>query len=98
MAKNVRYTSEELRKMPDKTNWAKADSLTEEEMLSDPDAPEITPEEFATATRQGRGPQKKPTKKLVSLRLDQDVIDHFRSQGQGWQTRVNEVLRKEAEL
>jgi uncharacterized protein (DUF4415 family) len=84
--------------MTSKTDWKKADSLTEEEMLADPYAPEITAEQFATAVRRGRGPQKQPTKKLVSLCLDQDVIDHFRSQGRGWQTRVNDVLRKKAHL
>lgn len=32
-------------------------------------------------------------KKLVSLRLDRDVIDFFKSQGKGYQTRMNAVLR-----
>src|SRR5208283_416339 len=34
-----------------------------------------------------RGPQKTPTKKLVSLRLSREVVDHFKSTGPGWQTR-----------
>ncbi|MDJ0826221.1 MAG: BrnA antitoxin family protein [Rhodobacter sp.] len=33
------------------------------------------------------------TKKSVSLRLDPDVLDFFRSQGKGYQTRINAVLR-----
>ncbi len=41
-----------------------------------------------------RGPQKAPTKKLVSLRLSPDVIDHFKSAGPGWQTRIDETLVK----
>jgi uncharacterized protein (DUF4415 family) len=40
-----------------------------------------------------RGPQKKPTKRLVSLRLDPDVIDRFRATGPGWQARINDTLR-----
>jgi len=36
-----------------------------------------------------RGPQKSPTKKLVSLRLSPEVIDHFKSTGPGWQTRID---------
>ena len=38
--------------------------------------------------------QKAPTKQLVSLRLDFDVIAHFKAQGAGWQTRINKALRK----
>jgi uncharacterized protein (DUF4415 family) len=41
-----------------------------------------------------RGPQKTPTKKLVSLRLSRDVVDHFRSSGRGWQTRIDSTLRE----
>jgi uncharacterized protein (DUF4415 family) len=32
-------------------------------------------------------------KKLISLRLDPDVVEWFRSQGPGYQTRINAVLR-----
>jgi len=41
-----------------------------------------------------RGPQKAPTKKQVTLRLDKDVVDRFRATGPGWQVRMNEALRK----
>ena len=41
-----------------------------------------------------RGPQRAPTKKLVSLRLSPEVIDHFRSTGPGWQTRIDSTLLK----
>jgi uncharacterized protein (DUF4415 family) len=39
-----------------------------------------------------RGLQKAPTKKLVSLRLSPEVIDHFKSSGPGWQTRIDGTL------
>jgi uncharacterized protein (DUF4415 family) len=39
-----------------------------------------------------RGPQKSPTKKLVSLRLSAEVVDHFKSTGPGWQTRIDSTL------
>lgn len=46
-----------------------------------------------TVVRRGkRGPQKAPTKKLVSLRLSPEVVEHFRSTGPGWQTRIDETL------
>jgi uncharacterized protein (DUF4415 family) len=41
-----------------------------------------------------RGPQKAPTKKLVSLRLSPEVIDHYRSTGRGWQTRIDSTLKE----
>ncbi len=40
-----------------------------------------------------RGPQHAPTKVRVSLRLDQDVVERFKAQGPGWQTRINEALK-----
>ena len=44
--------------------------------------------------RRGRGPQRTPTKKLVSLRLDPDVVIAYRNTGRGWQGRINAVLKK----
>lgn len=40
-----------------------------------------------------RGPQKAPTKQLISLRIDRDLADALRSSGTGWQTRANDALR-----
>ena len=37
-------------------------------------------------------------KKSVHLRLSPDVLDHFRATGRGWQTRIDETLRKAAKL
>jgi uncharacterized protein (DUF4415 family) len=39
-----------------------------------------------------RGQQKAPTKKLVSLRLSPEVIEHFKADGPGWQTRIERTL------
>ncbi len=58
-------------------------------------AAEVLPE-IVAAYRRSRGPQKRPTKKLVSLRLDPDVVEHFRARGPGWQARINATLRKAA--
>ena len=35
-------------------------------------------------------------KEQVTLRIDQDILDHFREGGPGWQDRINEALRKAA--
>jgi uncharacterized protein (DUF4415 family) len=41
-----------------------------------------------------RGQQKAPTKKLVSLRLSPEGIEHFKMTGPGWQTRIDGALLK----
>jgi uncharacterized protein (DUF4415 family) len=40
-----------------------------------------------------RGPQKTPTKERVTIRLSRDVVESFRSTGDGWQTRVDAALQ-----
>ncbi|WP_322516998.1 BrnA antitoxin family protein [Rhodopseudomonas palustris] len=37
-------------------------------------------------------------KEMVSLRIDQDVLEHFQGDGPGWQDRINAALRKAAGL
>jgi uncharacterized protein (DUF4415 family) len=44
--------------------------------------------------RRGRGPQKAPTKVLTTIRLDADVIAFFRAQGTGYQSRINDALKR----
>jgi uncharacterized protein (DUF4415 family) len=61
------------------------------------DVPELTDEWFARARRGGR-PKAVAPKELTTLRLDPDVLAHFRATGPGWQTRINEALRKAAGL
>jgi uncharacterized protein (DUF4415 family) len=55
-------------------------------------ASEIVPE--LASERRVRGPQKATTKRLVSLRLDPDVVMRLKESGPGWQTRVNTILRE----
>jgi uncharacterized protein (DUF4415 family) len=40
-----------------------------------------------------RGPQKKPTKVAVTVRYSPEVVEYFRSTGEGWQTRMDDALR-----
>jgi uncharacterized protein (DUF4415 family) len=46
------------------------------------------------ASRKRRGPQRSPTKQLVSLRISPDVLAALRATGPGWQARADEGLRK----
>jgi uncharacterized protein (DUF4415 family) len=62
------------------------------------DAPELTDAQVASAEVSVgirlRGRPKSETKKeAISLRVDADVLDAFKSTGDGWQTRMNGVLR-----
>ena len=65
----------------------------------DPDtAPDLSegpwPQKLAAApVRRGRPPLARP-KVSTTIRLSQDVIDHFRAGGRGWQTRIDEALRE----
>jgi uncharacterized protein (DUF4415 family) len=76
------------------TSWGKSD-----------DAPELTTEYFKRADvyrgdkliRRGRPPSEHP-KEAIKLRIDPDVLEHFRATGPGWQTRINDALRRAAKL
>ena len=41
-----------------------------------------------------RGPQRTPTKQLVSVRYSPEVLSYFRASGAGWQTRMDEALKQ----
>lgn len=58
--------------------------------------PELIGEKATQALMQrGRGRPPKPDKKVnQTLRLDADVVEAYRQEGKGWQTRINEVLRQ----
>ncbi len=61
-------------------------------IVRDGEAPEWTPEMFARAVAR-KGLKPVPKKALLSLRIDADVIDWFRKQGAGYQSRMNALLR-----
>lgn len=44
--------------------------------------------------KRGRGKQKAPVKVQLTIRLDPDVVEFFKSQGEGWQSRINDALRE----
>lgn len=46
-----------------------------------------------TLTRAGRPPLGTAAKQQVTLRLDPDVVEKFRADGPGWQSRINAALR-----
>ncbi|AWP85345.1 BrnA antitoxin family protein [Bordetella bronchiseptica] len=57
-------------------------------------AAEVLPESVhAMLGIRRRGPQKTPTKQIVTIRLSPDVVEAFKASGTGWQTRVDAALR-----
>ena len=80
-------------------------------IASDPDSPELTDDQIAAAKpfpaafpelarkmrkNVGGRPKSASPKVPVSIRLDQDIVAKFKATGPGWQSRINEVLRKSA--
>ena len=80
-------------------DWDAADSppLSDQELASMRPLRQTFPDlaEHAAKRKRGqRGPQKAPTKKPVTLRIDPDVLDTYKATGPGWQSRMNDVLRR----
>ena len=64
--------------------------------VADPDNPAWTEDMLgAPVLKRGRGPQATPTKVLTSIRLDADILEFFKAQGAGYQSRINDALRAE---
>lgn len=75
-----------------KTDWVRVRAMTDEEIeaaaQSDPDA-QLTDAEFWKGAKLVMPERKQP----VTLRLDKDVLEWFKAQGQRYQSRMNAVLR-----
>ena len=54
--------------------------------------PEMTDEEWKRAVRERFY---RPTKQQITARVDADVLDWLKSQGPGYQSRINAILRRE---
>lgn len=74
--------------------------LTREDIRAMRPAAEVLPPEFLAILPKRkpgqRGPQRAPVKKKISLRVDVEVLAHYKATGPGWQSRVNEALKKAA--
>jgi uncharacterized protein (DUF4415 family) len=92
--KRKRTTKPSLRRRTLKrSDWPRVDAQTDNDIRrairADPDA---APEVDAAWFKSARIVMPKP-KQAVSLRLDREVMEWFKSQGKGYQTRINAVLR-----
>jgi uncharacterized protein (DUF4415 family) len=88
----VSYSIEELRKLPSQSNWAKFDSLTDEDIdrsiADDPDWKGLEEIDWSKAEI-----VEPIGKQAISIRLDQDVLAFFKQAGTGYQSRINAVLK-----
>ena len=64
--------------------------------MQDPDATPYTDEEWAAVkpARCRSRPAGRGTKVATNIRLDRDLVEAFKSTGEGWQTRLNDALRE----
>ncbi len=75
----------------DLTDYDRLRRMTDED-IDFSDIPEVTPEMFARGiVRRGLKPVLR--KKQLTLRIDSDVVDWYKKQGAGYQTRINSLLR-----
>lgn len=73
------------------TDWKRVDALKDEDInLSD--TPEISAEMFAQSLVR-RGLKTVSRKTQLTLRVDSDVLDWYKKQGAGYQTKINALLR-----
>lgn len=81
------YSREDWLDVSDSPAWTKA------EMANSKSFAEAFPDLDASIKRTRGRPAVATPKAHVSLRLDQDVLDKFKSTGKGWQSRINEALK-----
>jgi uncharacterized protein (DUF4415 family) len=90
--KNITIVSRDAPRRKGKTDWARVDALTDEEIeasiANDPDWEEFKDIDWSKAVL-----VIPPKKKAISIRVDEDVLDYFRKEGAGYQRRMNAVLR-----
>ena len=77
---------------PDQPDFDDNPEWTQADFAKARPASEVLPAALYQALTRGRGPAKLPTKTPVSIRLSARVLEYYRSQGVGWQTRLNSDL------
>jgi len=75
-----------------KTDWKKLRAMKDHQIKVSKEHPELNLKHVVRViVRKGLKPV--PAKKSIALRVDADVVEWFKSQGPGYQTRMNAVLR-----
>ncbi|MCO5056345.1 MAG: BrnA antitoxin family protein [Rhizobiaceae bacterium] len=92
----AKYSASEIRERvargETKTDWDRLDTVSDAEietqMRSDPDWSDLLDIDWSNAEI-----VQPSEKQAISIRLDKDVVDFFKAQGKGYQTRINAVLK-----
>ncbi len=74
-----------------RTDWKRVDAQRDD-AIDCSEIPELTPEVFARAVVR-RGLKLVPRKRQLTIRIDSDVLEWYKRQGRGYQTRINALLR-----
>ncbi len=77
----------------DRTDWQRVDALTEDELAQAIENDLDSFEPGADWIRKAAVPRPAEAKERITMRLDADMLEWFRQQGRGYQTRINAVLR-----
>lgn len=84
-----------MSKVPPPEGFDENPEWTEETTARSRPASEMHPPHVVAAlVKRGRGRPVGSDKESVTLRLDKEALDRFRADGPGWQTRINEAVRK----
>jgi uncharacterized protein (DUF4415 family) len=87
-------TLEEAKEMESRTDWEALEEKTDEQIRntveSDPDAYFLDEDWFEAAIFV----EPSAEKERISIRIDKDILEFFRSGGRGYQSRINKVLRE----
>ena len=73
------------------TDWKRVDALIDTD-INKTDLPEVSPEMFARGLVR-KGLKATARKQQLTIRVDGDVLDWYKRQGQGYQTKINSLLR-----
>ena len=75
-----------------KTDWNRLEKMSDDDIQLTEEHPEATLEMTVKGIVR-RGLKPVPKKESISMRIDRDVIEWFKAQGPGYQTRMNAVLK-----
>jgi uncharacterized protein (DUF4415 family) len=75
-----------------KTDWKRVRAMKDKDITLTPEHPEVDVRHIVRSIVR-RGLKPVPPKASIALRVDADVLEWFKAQGPGYQTRINAVLR-----
>jgi uncharacterized protein (DUF4415 family) len=88
----LEHSDGRLERSRSRTDWARLDAMTEDELeaaiANDPDWAEFKDIDWSDAVL-----VVPPRKQAISIRVDEDVLNFFKKEGDGYQRRINAVLR-----